>query len=676
MPSNVRNRSRSRGRVNETVNNADLAKTLPLPNQMPNGKYAPTNLWDAKTLKYYHSWVNDSPRRIAMKTNSFQESANAFTQHLRTARSTAKSTPSARANTSMKRNTTSTAFRKSEVMNTTLGYATASLATRGMGSVNKSRDQMSLNVGRFLALPADFEPVRYASQFNQARTAISNVHPQGVPENFSVPLVTPYGTTIRAPVNPDTIVRIATRQPLAATIQLSYPTDLSSNQNQSWQLRLWFCDPNTNTVARSYSVGGISAFDISDVSFPLVYATEEAVDWTGLTSGGYGGATGVTTPNASVLVGDQIFACTMGGLKTDSRGLWLEPGLFVVKTTGTASNTSTSNLDLRVSRYNGSSFNGDYLQTPISCVNGSATTSINIAASGYYFFNLFDTGSFVIDNGGKFWDFEAFYTTATTAPGPTFYWCPSGVYAHKPMPGLSRNLPSIKSMVMLARSQMITNVAPEMYRSGSILGVQVPKGDHWAHNVPIFDPDIATNDYLKHLNSIDSAVSKSALQGMYGWIRPVAITDFDFHAYFAVNDQNVISDSFWPVYNGETVNSYLIFHAVLPVIVSTTTTVPPQSMIVTDGFVCEYTTDDEWRSTDLSKASRSDWEFGLDIANACPQFTENPLHVGQVWSSLVSVFKKGARFASENKALLADVAMRGVNFDSAISLAQGLADVL
>lgn len=57
----------------------------------------------------------------------------------------------------------------------------------------------------------------------------------------------------------------------------------------------------------------------------------------------------------------------------------------------------------------------------------------------------------------------------------------------------------------------------------------------------------------------------------------------------------------------------------------------------------EYTTNNTWIDQRTASLTEQDWKDGLEAFQHIPQFFENPLHLGSIWSGIVNFIKRSPK---------------------------------
>jgi len=183
------------------------------------------------------------------------------------------------------------------------------------------------------------------------------------------------------------------------------------------------------------------------------------------------------------------------------------------------------------------------------------------------------------------------------------------------------NITSVQGLRINGASLMYSNTAAETARQGVIAGLQLTVKSWW--------PDYINN--FGTLSSSEDATQMRADNGLYGFLKPNDIKDFLTQKHSTTTGSNIV-DSFYPL---ELDTPALIIYAQIPP--AANTTIPnPQVGYWTFGASIEYATLDVWRATNISRVPVETWNGALELVKKVPAFHENPLHLQEIWDSIVS----------------------------------------
>jgi len=241
--------------------------------------------------------------------------------------------------------------------------------------------------------------------------------------------------------------------------------------------------------------------------------------------------------------------------------------------------------------------------------NVAVNTTITLTQSGYYALKAKTTiGGIVSVN-----NFAASFQAA------------GSVISHRALPGFEANVGAMESCRVNAVALMYTNTAAPNYRQGKVTGYQLPPGLDWQKVVA----GIASK--TNFLADLSESEELEALNGMYAYLRPTGLEDFNLVHDFEVTN-GMITDSFYDL----TKQSACL--CICPVITN------GNSAAGRDGYFSffygiEFKTSDTWRPLACPMESVDLYRRALEHLKGVQQFSENPLHLRDIWEGI----KNGAR---------------------------------
>jgi len=195
----------------------------------------------------------------------------------------------------------------------------------------------------------------------------------------------------------------------------------------------------------------------------------------------------------------------------------------------------------------------------------------------------------------------------------------SSVMCHLPINGYFSNVGSVDAIRIYAVSQMYSNDASLLNRQGKVASYQASGGKSWT--------DYVSGGYKSVAGSLGSAFEIADV-GQYCWMKPIQPSDFNMLSNVDVSN-GVILDSHYPLLSA---SSFLVTYV-------TITNSGGQDGQWTLCHGIEYKTDDVWRSIDTPMYSTNDTNLAFEVLKHVPQFTENPMHISQIWNAI----KNGAK---------------------------------
>lgn len=260
---------------------------------------------------------------------------------------------------------------------------------------------------------------------------------------------------------------------------------------------------------------------------------------------------------------------------------------------------------------------GNVLTFEITAANPTWAIQCNFEGypRDYYTFSLSEAGS---DTFLNLMEIKSQLIAQVQSISPTV-WC------HRSASGIDAGLANIGAVRVSAAGLLWSNAAAEIALSGEIFGRQVPEGKDWTDLVTFSGnsaiPLIAVSDNYKPL------LLKT---GMNTFLLPSGTDDFAMHT--AVKSKNSI------VY--EAMFDLDRKHPIIAVVAQTTVAGGGNSFLTITDHI-EFTTDSPLFSTERPRITTAMRDAADIILYDVPQFTENPLHIAEIWSAI----KRGAKSA-------------------------------
>jgi hypothetical protein len=195
-------------------------------------------------------------------------------------------------------------------------------------------------------------------------------------------------------------------------------------------------------------------------------------------------------------------------------------------------------------------------------------------------------------------------------------------FEHTSLTGFAANASVVAGLRNTALSLMYTNEASPLHRQGKIAGYQATSPHSWT-NYAFGQATGAVGDSGFNIVSQLNGASVLPLEkGMYGFLRPTQLKDFDLRA--VLNDAEIGANAPAPMpYKLVDDSDYLVMYAVC------------SDEAGTDGYITmsshvEYTTDDLWREAEVPVYNSKVYEEAVALLSRMPQFHENPLHFADI----------------------------------------------
>jgi hypothetical protein len=361
-------------------------------------------------------------------------------------------------------------------------------------------------------------------------------------------------------------------------------------------------DQNPSVVTKTYGVymrGGAGASPATAQSFILNVGDRRYVTTP------YAVSTGSTfSPHGPVLYAG---ACT----GSNGRFLWCDKGdTYVIN----ATLNFTAQLTVGVDYFGSQGLVTSYKETVQTFTSG---TPANITlkdvtdGAGYYSVYLIDSG--LSSN-------ITLTINSLTISGN------GSSLGHRALPGFGTNFAAQLGTRILGQSLMFTNTAPMLNLGGTVCGFQAGDSEHWLDY-------ISTTSTFSQCSKVADSVSMNASKGMYGFMKPIQPSDFEFQNYVDLDSSGAIEDCYYPI---DDVKSFLVVVLTIPVAAGC-------AGYFTSRYSIEYLTEDTWRETEYSTVPEQAYSEALNLLRRIDQFHENPLHWSDIWNGIKKAVSTVAR---------------------------------
>lgn len=239
------------------------------------------------------------------------------------------------------------------------------------------------------------------------------------------------------------------------------------------------------------------------------------------------------------------------------------------------------------------------------------------------------SGSAVTYTTGQAGYFAFNYVVGTYNVGQTVSVAVSGsgdVFGHLAMPYVDTHLIDLVRVRVLSASILLSNVASQLNKEGSLYVAQFQTSKLWWENLAPTQIAAARNSYVGPME-----------KGVYGFLKPASARDFEYVTSTTVNN-GVISTT------GFDLTAPLEYVAVATVSVGVGTTFPGLDALVTYNHAIEFVTEDQFFEAELPMYTVQQVQTAMEEVSAIPQFYENPIHLAAIGSLLM----KGASFLLRN----------------------------
>lgn len=218
------------------------------------------------------------------------------------------------------------------------------------------------------------------------------------------------------------------------------------------------------------------------------------------------------------------------------------------------------------------------------------------------------------------------------------YTVTSSVFRHLACPSINATIGSVRGVRVLGHSIKLTNTSSLLNRGGQIIARQCASGSNWQTYIL---PDV-----YGHLSSQIDAISLGAKDGMYGFLKITDAEDLGLMKYHVVNSEATLVDSKWPI---DAPHSFIAM-------VTRTYDQQSSSFQCTDRLVLEFETDNMFFDTDVASMPVDVYTRALSLIKDVPQFYENPVHFGEIWSQIQNFVSKAVDGVAKYAPLIGKVA--------------------
>lgn len=202
-----------------------------------------------------------------------------------------------------------------------------------------------------------------------------------------------------------------------------------------------------------------------------------------------------------------------------------------------------------------------------------------------------------------------------------------GVWCHRSAPGVDSSLTAFGAVRVTAASVLVTNIATLVNRGGAVVARQVPIGHDWTDFVAFNGTSNASlvsqgSDYY----------AGDFADGVYGFSSPTGPNDWMMHPYISSDEGSLTMCAF----------DLDRQHPVVCVAITLEAAAVGNTLITVTHHV-EFQTDSPIFELDRSRVTSLDRDQVMLIAGDIPQFSENPLHFGQIMDSIRNGMRAAAK---------------------------------
>lgn len=264
------------------------------------------------------------------------------------------------------------------------------------------------------------------------------------------------------------------------------------------------------------------------------------------------------------------------------------------------------------------------LYHPFDALVGTPATSPAISVSGYYALQarMTPTGT---DSGVE-------YEAAIANISAGFIATDEDVFGHHALPDFINNFNAAEASRVTAAAVWFKNRAPEMYKQGTLVAIELPQHKPWTDYIGKF------STVEKYNGKIDTPMAK----GMKFFLKTGDTRDFELQRNL-ITDGGFIADSFWPIDNPT--QSVLCYGQVTVQTISGSN-INAEDAMLEIAFGVEYQTDDSWRPVGISTMHPNACLDALVELRRIPFAMKNDSHVVQTISSIARGMQDAAEIGS------------------------------
>jgi hypothetical protein len=197
-----------------------------------------------------------------------------------------------------------------------------------------------------------------------------------------------------------------------------------------------------------------------------------------------------------------------------------------------------------------------------------------------------------------------------------------GNFRHLSLANLPTNIASIDQIRVSAGSMRFTNRAPTLSLAGEVAMYQTTMEKSWMN---LFTGSSTGADIFSVVSKFPNACTMKANEGMFGFLRPFELSDFDFHAYATVKNGHLI----------DVINPVSHKHPFMICAIKIANEDGRDGYWRFDHGV-EYTSMDVWRAVSCSNLTEAELRLAMIFLKSCAQYHKNAIHIGELWSAIQS----------------------------------------
>ena len=194
------------------------------------------------------------------------------------------------------------------------------------------------------------------------------------------------------------------------------------------------------------------------------------------------------------------------------------------------------------------------------------------------------------------------------------------VFCHRSLVQYEDKAASVEKVRILSQAMLVSNLTPEISKGGKIASKQLPGDEPWY--------EYAFGGYNAIARLVHADV-RPAENGLYGYLKPTTIQDYEMTDYVDSSDGVLVRFGF-PL---DSVRAYLGTYLSLPAI-------DGQNMQLTSLTNVEFESDDQWYQQGVSGCDSEVFSAAIRAVANQRQFDENPLHIDDIMKAVRGMTKK------------------------------------
>lgn len=203
--------------------------------------------------------------------------------------------------------------------------------------------------------------------------------------------------------------------------------------------------------------------------------------------------------------------------------------------------------------------------------------------------------------------------------------CNGEIFAHNPLPGLFENAQSVGEMVLSGASCLVKNQSAVMVKDGRLVFNQLPKGECWDNVIN------ATPDPFSYLIQLQRSKDFNLETGGYAFLKAHEDGDMRMREPMIQNNEGDITDASFLLYDETFVACVMqvpFNSSAAPGIAS------DRNIFLSFYYNGEYTSKNDWLESEIAVTAPEAWSAAMMAIASMEQFYENPIHWGKILQSI------------------------------------------